>query len=378
MRNIAMHEPVLRLVHELRAKFPGRRVAVLITELVKQRWYQRILHTHRARRFRKQLLTYGGADLTVISVPWYLDEVASPGGGKPQHVFIAADRNYFRDAGLDVELKFFDAAQPIAVATASGDVDVGVTAFTGGLFNLAGKGAVSIVAGQSRDVPGFPLMAYLATAQPSGAGLKSLRDIEGKSVGITQIGSSFHYSAGLIAEKYKFPLSDVKFVPRQSMSNVASALKGGRVEAAILPATAAQPLIDSGDARLLGWGGDEAPWQLGAVFVSQKLKANPDLIERFLTAYRRGCKDYHDLLLASVKDGVAALTPQTQPLLEAIAHQTNQPVDKIRVGLAFIDPNGALDVQGVAHQLAWFQDHGFVDKGFGLDKILDPRFVKLL
>jgi NitT/TauT family transport system substrate-binding protein len=293
------------------------------------------------------------------------------------NVFIAADRGYFRDAELDVELKFFDAAQPIAVATASGDVDIGVTAFTGGLFNLAGKGAVSIIAGQSRDVPGFPLMAYLATTQPSGASLKSLRDIEGKSVGITQIGSSFHYSAGLIAEKYKFPLSDVKFVPLQSMSNVASALKGGRVEAAILPATAAQPLIDAGDARLLGWGGDEAPWQLGAVFVSQKVKANPDLIERFLSAYRRGCKDYHDILLASVKNGVAALTPQTQPLLEAIARETNQPVAKLRVGLAYIDPNGALDVQGVAHQLAWFQEHGFVDKGFGVDRIVDPRFVKL-
>jgi NitT/TauT family transport system substrate-binding protein len=293
------------------------------------------------------------------------------------NVFIAADCGYFRDTGLDVELKFFDAAQPIAVATASGDVDIGVTAFTGGLFNLAGKGAVSIIAGQSRDVAGFPLMAYLATAQPSGASLKGLKDIDGKSVGITQIGSSFHYSAGLIAEKYKFPLSNVKFVPLQSMSNVASALKGGRVEAAILPATAAQPLIDSGDARLLGWGGDEAPWQLGAVFVSQKMKTNPDLIERFLTAYRRGCKDYHDILLASVKNGIAALTPETQPLLEAIARETNQPVDKIRVGLAFIDPNGALDVQGVAHQLAWFQDHGFVDKGFGLDKIVDPRFVKL-
>jgi NitT/TauT family transport system substrate-binding protein len=128
------------------------------------------------------------------------------------NVFIAADRNYFKDAGLDVELKFFDAAQPIAVATASGDVDVGVTAFTAGLFNLAGKGAVSIIAGQSRDVPGFPLMAYLATSQPAGASLKSLKDIDGKSVGITQVGSSFHYSAGLIAEKYKFPLANVKFV----------------------------------------------------------------------------------------------------------------------------------------------------------------------
>jgi NitT/TauT family transport system substrate-binding protein len=107
------------------------------------------------------------------------------------------------------------------------------------------------------------------------------------------------------------------------------------------------------------------------------MKANADLVERFLAAYRHGCKDYHDILLASVKNGIAALTPETQPLLEAIARETNQPVDKIRVGLAFIDPSGALDIQGVAHQLAWFQDHGFVDKGFGLDKIVDPRFVKL-
>ncbi|MGC2025223.1 MAG: ABC transporter substrate-binding protein, partial [Bradyrhizobium sp.] len=42
-------------------------------------------------------------------------------------VFIAQDKGYFRDAGLDVELKFFDAAQPIAVATTSGDIDFGVT-----------------------------------------------------------------------------------------------------------------------------------------------------------------------------------------------------------------------------------------------------------
>src|SRR4051794_13483035 len=55
-------------------------------------------------------------------------------------VFIAQDKGYFKQAGLDIELKFFDAAQPIAVATASGDVDFGITAFTAGLYNLAGKG----------------------------------------------------------------------------------------------------------------------------------------------------------------------------------------------------------------------------------------------
>jgi hypothetical protein len=38
----------------VREIFLGRRLAnreVLIPELVKQRWYQRLLHTHRAKRF---------------------------------------------------------------------------------------------------------------------------------------------------------------------------------------------------------------------------------------------------------------------------------------------------------------------------------------
>jgi hypothetical protein len=46
---------------------------VLIPELVKQRWYQRLLHANRARRLRSQLLRHGGTRLTIINVPWYLN-----------------------------------------------------------------------------------------------------------------------------------------------------------------------------------------------------------------------------------------------------------------------------------------------------------------
>src|SRR6201989_3437852 len=74
------------------------------------------------------------------------------------NVFIAQDRGYFKDAGLDVELKFFDAAQPISVATASGDIDCGSTAFTAGLYNLAGKGVLKVIGGMSREKAGFPLI----------------------------------------------------------------------------------------------------------------------------------------------------------------------------------------------------------------------------
>src|SRR5438309_10805823 len=94
-------------------------------------------------------------------------------------VFIAQDKGYFREAGLDVELKFFDAAQPIAVATTSGDIDFGVTAFTAGLYNLAGKGVLKVIGGMSREKPGYPLIGYFASKNAYAGGLTTPKEIAG-------------------------------------------------------------------------------------------------------------------------------------------------------------------------------------------------------
>ena len=189
-------------------------------------------------------------------------------------VFIAQDKGYFREAGLDIELKFFDAAQPIAVATTSGDVDFGITAFTAGLYNLAGKGTLKVIGGMSREKAGYPLIGYFASNNAYAAGLKTPKDLAGKRIAVTQVGSSFHYSLGLLADKYGFKLADVKVLPLQSLSNAAAALKGETVDAALLPVSTARTLMDSGGAKLLGWVGDETPWQLGAVFASPKTLTN--------------------------------------------------------------------------------------------------------
>ncbi|HJU27348.1 MAG TPA: amino acid permease, partial [Rhodanobacteraceae bacterium] len=68
-----LHQPVLSLVRELEAAGPDQRFAVLIPELVKQHWWQQLLHAHRARSLRRKLLLCGDPRLTVISVPWYLE-----------------------------------------------------------------------------------------------------------------------------------------------------------------------------------------------------------------------------------------------------------------------------------------------------------------
>jgi amino acid transporter len=74
----AIHEPVLRLARELELEHPDRTIAVLVPELIKERWFQRLLHTHRAQRLRRALLRFGGTRLTVVNVPWYLEEKKLP------------------------------------------------------------------------------------------------------------------------------------------------------------------------------------------------------------------------------------------------------------------------------------------------------------
>jgi NitT/TauT family transport system substrate-binding protein len=291
-------------------------------------------------------------------------------------VFIAQDKGYFHDAGLEIELKFFDAAQPIAVATTSGDVDFGITAFTAGLYNLAGKGTLKVIGGMSREKAGYPLIGYFAANNAYAAGLKTPKDLAGKRVAVTQVGSSFHYSLGLLADKYGFKLSDTKVVPLQSLSNAAAALKGQTVDAALLPVSTARKLMDDGGAKLLGWVGDETPWQLGAVFASPRTLGNKPLVTKLLAALDRADREYHDVILASVKDGNAVINAQTKLLLEIIAKYTNLPVEQVVGNCAYIDPDGKLDVANVDNQIKWLQEQGFVDKGFGADAIIDKDFVR--
>jgi hypothetical protein len=86
-----IHEPLLKLIRQLQDEFPSRPIAVLLPDLVKTTWWQLLLHTHRARRLRSQLLRFGGSRIVIIQIPWYLKEpqieqgiVEEPAEHRPQ------------------------------------------------------------------------------------------------------------------------------------------------------------------------------------------------------------------------------------------------------------------------------------------------------
>ncbi len=292
-------------------------------------------------------------------------------------VFIAAERGYWREAGLDVDLKYFTAAQQVPVAVTSGDADFGVTGLTAAFFNLAGKGALKIVAAQSREEKGFPLVAYMATNAAIEKGFRSVKDFAGKRVGITTTGSTFHYSLGLLAKKYGFDLSSVTLVPLQTLPNMQAAFKGGQVDAVLAPVTLARALVADNAGKILAWAGDETPWQLGALFTSPRaIGEKRDLVERFVRGYLRGAADFNAAFNQRDAAGNEVRGTRFAETIGVVARAVQQAPELVSIGLPFVDAQGRLDVGDIYNQIAFWQQAGLVGRDVNGKDIVDLSFVR--
>jgi NitT/TauT family transport system substrate-binding protein len=288
--------------------------------------------------------------------------------------YLAQDKGYFAAKDLTVEIVYFDAAQPIAVATASGDIDFGAVGLTGGMYSLGGQGALRIIAGFFSETPGFQLITYLASNRAYSAGMTSLKDLSGRTVAVTQIGSALHYALGLAAEKYGVDLASVHVLPLQANANIASAVVGGQVDAALLNSFYANPMVQRGDAKLLGIVGDETPWQMGAVFTATKTaNERHETVERFLSAYRHGAREYHDAFTGP--DGKRKDGPTAPAVAALIAKHIDQSIEDVESSITFVDPELRLDVKDVLHQIAWYKAQGMIKGPVDGDELIDKHYV---
>ena len=288
-------------------------------------------------------------------------------------VYIARDRDYFAAEGLTVDLVNFEAGQAVAVATVSGDVDIGVTGLTAGLYNLAVGGQIRVVAGLHREVHGFRMLGYFASKRAYDGGLTSLKDIKGHSVAISTIGSTTHYAVGLLATKYGFPLESVRILPLQSFSNSAAAVIGNQADVGMIPSTL-KAEMDKAGAQNLGWVGDETPWQIGACFVTTK-SANDrhDAITRFLRALLKGARDYHDAFTNTREE--RADGPTAPAVLVIMTKYLGGSPEELGPQMPYVDPRLRIDVKDVRRQIDWYKAQGMVKGDITAERLIDMRYA---
>jgi NitT/TauT family transport system substrate-binding protein len=290
-------------------------------------------------------------------------------------IYVAIDKGYFRDEGLNAEIVWFDASAALPVAIASGALDFGSAAFTGALFNIGAKGGLTLIASQLRDAPDYHLNAVMATRAADAAGFKTLKDLPGKRIGMTTAGSTMHYTIALLAQKYKFELSQVTLVPLQSLSNLNAAFAGGQIDGGVIGAAAANQFAADGTGKIIAWTGDEAPWQLGAQITRpQLIKEHPGTVAKFVRAYQKGIATYQGAVMMMAKASLMKGRDYNS-VAAIIAKYLNLTPDKLTDIFPSFDPKGALDIADVKNQVRFYQAQGMVDKTADIDAMTDLSFL---
>lgn len=298
----------------------------------------------------------------------------------PAPFYMAQERGYFKDEGLNVTFRFFEAAQPIAAAAVSNDIDIGVTALTGGFFNLAEKGILKVIGGGLHEEKGYAGSAVLVSNQAYDAGLTSIDKLGGHSFAITQYGSSFDYMIGRIAEASGFDLKSIQLRAVQQIPNMIAAVSTGQVDATIAIASQAKPLAENHQAHILGWVGDIVPFQITALFTTERMiQQNEATLHRFAKAYQRGVDDYREAFLRRDAAGKPIFDDKTDAAIANITVYvfTGDPQarQKILNGVGYYDKGAALDVADVKEQLRAFKARDLVKGDAEPDSLIDTRFL---
>ena len=286
-------------------------------------------------------------------------------------LFIAMDKGFFAEENLEVTPQWFDAAHPIAVATASSQVDVGATGITASLFNMAASGQkLAIVADKGREQKGYSSSALIVTADNYANGVTSLEALKGKRIGITQKGSTFHYMIGKMLETKGMKLDDVQLIPLGKLSAVMAALESKQIDAAILNEPNISKVQRAGYGKMVVQVGDLIPYQTSAVFYSPNFVKNEDAAVRFMKAYNKAVNYYYDAAIAK-KDA-----KKLDEVVSIVSKYVKAPVEDIKLGLPYIDRDGKLLSSDIATQIEWYASHGMLKGKLEAKDVANTSFLE--
>ena len=285
-------------------------------------------------------------------------------------IFIATDKGYFRDEGLDVELVPFKAAPQILPAIATGEVQASGSAITPALLNAIERGiAMKIVADKGQVAKGFGFAA-IGIRSDLADRVHDFKDLKGLKFAVPGKGVSSATQLGIALKLGGLGPTDVDLV-ELGLPEMVAALSNKSIDGATL----LEPFVALAVAKQVAvrWKGmeDFLPFkgQNGVIIYGQRFtEEQPEAAKRWMAAYLRGTRAYTDAVVAgtdraAIEAILAAHTPVKDPALYAKMAPTG------------FDPNGRLEVQSLEADQDWFMQLGLQQRRADLGQIIDYQYV---
>ena len=287
-------------------------------------------------------------------------------------LFIALEKGFFEEEGLNAKAKWFEAAQPISVATAGGDVQVGATGITASLYNMVASGEkLVIVADKGREQEGYSSSALLV---PNDSTVATIADLKGKKIGITQTGSTYHYMVGRLLEVHGLTTDDVELVPLNSIPGLMETLESKQVDAVLLNEPNVSRVVSEGYGKVISQVGEEIEYQTSGIFFSKNFADNTDAATKFLKAYAKATRYYYDAVLNKV-DGEIVPGENYEEVVKIIAKYTDQEEELIKKGMPYMDRDGKLHASDIQTQIDWYAKQNLIEGSIDSTEIVNTELL---
>jgi NitT/TauT family transport system substrate-binding protein len=288
-------------------------------------------------------------------------------------IYVALDRGYFTEAGVEIEDLRFAAVSGMMAPLAAGQLDVVSAVVSAGMFNAFARDIdVRMVADKGILAPGFGYSGLVVRRDlwESGA-IRSLADLRGRKVGLAgaTAGSSVTMLLGHALEAQGMSLADLDVVD-VTLPDTNAALGNRLLDAAMQ----VDPLLTLGAASglftVLHRSDELYPNQQNAfiLYSADFARSQPEAGRRWMVAYLRGVREYVDAFIKGHgRDEVAAIMARMTPVKDLALYHQMVP--------AYVDPNGRLNIRTLVEAQDWYAANGFVPQKVDVAALADYQFL---
>src|SRR6516225_9607724 len=303
------------------------------------------------------------------------DKVAVGTGGSASDApfYIAYDRGFFKEEGLDVDLIVLDSGAKVIAPLGTGELDVGSGALSVGFWNALVRGIkFRIVADRGHAQPGYLYQTVFMRKDLIDSGqFKSLKDLKGLRMGFAAQGVT---SLSLLNEAAKY--AGIKFEDITpvylSFPQQIAALQNKALDGTLLIEPQATVAVNAGyGVRFMDTNEFYPYQQISVIFFSDKFATQrKDVAEKFMRAWLRGVRSYND----AIKDGKIV---GANEIVATMAKSFNMNPALVREMYSqAVDVTGAVNAAGVQKDLDFFLQQGWVTGQIKASDVIDMSFAQ--
>lgn len=290
-------------------------------------------------------------------------------------IYIAEQKGFFRDEGVNVEIVPFDAGAAMIAPLGTGQLDVAGGSTSAGLYNALARGIpIKIVADLGSDPPGYgyQMLAVRSELVRSGR-FKSLKDLRGLTFGANTPQSAATSTLEVLLKKAGLTFDDVTRVYLSYPDQVV-AIKTGSIDAALPTEPSAEEMFSDGAAvKIVGMDRIYPNQEISVLMFGGQFIANHrDVAVRFMRGFLRGARYYNDALAGGKLAG-----PNADDVVRILTAATKikDPAIFRAITPSGTNPDGRLNVDSLRRDLDFFRRQGFIQGKTTVEDAIDASLA---